>query len=57
MKALNADAMKVAHTELQEKSEEAERKAGFHGRLFLELVYVNNKIVGVDSYLKHQRKF
>lgn len=53
----NSQASAFARSELSGKTQEAERIAGFHGRMVLEVVFVNNKIVGVEAYLKHQRKF
>ena len=57
LRADNKTAIEFARTVVQEKNAEAEQTAGFHGRLLLELVYVNNKIVAVESSLKQQRKF
>lgn len=57
MKAENKPAIEFARAVLQEKNAEAEQIAGFHGRMFLEIVYVNNKAVAVESSLKQQRKF
>lgn len=53
----NTIALQDARTEFNDHAKEAERRAGFYGRIVQEVVYSNGKVIGVETYLKRQRRY